>query len=171
MNEGYKLRSSIRTSLMRFVLMKGTAIALIGALLLLYGGIFLPVDVLSIWGFPLMLAGGGLIAAGLLPYRLLSRLERKPDELIVNTNELILISQGRPCLTIPCQSIARTAYIEYGRCYGIAIWLKTPIPEKVIVHTSRFPKRYQKNTHKYYDCTLFLPYFTERSFTTLQTTG
>jgi hypothetical protein len=168
MSDELKLRSSIHTPLMKSVLMKGSFLAAIGVSLLAYGGIFMPVQELNIWGFPLFMIGGGLITAGLLPYRRLRSLERKPDELILDNESLQFISKGVTCLTIPLKSIARTAYIEQKLNYGIGVWFKSPLPAQVIVHNNKFSLKKLHGTHKTYDCNLFFPYFSERSYNQLR---
>lgn len=148
--ETIKLRTSIKTPLMRRVVLRGSFLALLGAAILLYAGVVMPVDSLSIWGLPLLLVSGSLITLGLLPYRKLTRLEKKPDELIISENQIQYIVRGKSSLTIPQQNIARTAYVEHGNMYGICVWLKHPTPNK----NSRYD--------------LFFPYFSEKAALTLQ---
>jgi hypothetical protein len=167
MSDELKLRSSIHTPLMKSVLMKGSLLAAIGVSLLTYGGIFMPVEELNFWGFPLFLVGGGLITAGLLPYRRLRSLERKPDELLYNNESLQFVAKGARCLTIPLSSIARTAYMERGLNYGIGVWFKNPLPAQIVVHNNKFSLKRLQGTHKTYECDLFFPYFSERSYNQL----
>lgn len=158
MNNNLKLRSSIRSSLLRFTLWKGTLMAALGASVLLYAGLYMPVDTLNKWGLPMLLVGGGLITLGLLPYRKLKRLEIKPDELMLSETHLQFTSQGKLMITIPLQSIDKTAYLEEGRQYGIGVWLKKPLP--------RLPSSQQKMQR--FGCSLFFPYFSERAYTLLR---
>lgn len=158
-----KLRSSIKTSLMRHTLMKGTLLAIVGAGILVYAGIVMPKDTLSLWGLPLLLISGGLITWGMLPYRKLTRLEKKPDELVLTNSHLHYLPGGKPALTIPQQSIERIAYLDRGTIYGIAIELKHPSPEKVIVQNNFNAEQFEKRSRERYDCDLFFPFFSENS--------
>lgn len=153
-----KVRSSIKPRLMRHIILRGSIFAVMGSLIFLYAGIFMPVAILSAWGIPLLFIAGGLLAIGLLPYRRLSRLERKPDELAANESSLIFHHLGRPVMTIPVTSIKRMAYLDHGNKYGIGLWLKDPLPEKIIIHD----RRYKPDAS--FNADLFFSYFTERSY-------
>jgi hypothetical protein len=165
--EQLKLRTSIKETLKRFVLIRGTVLGIIGCILL-YAALFLPVDQLKIWGFPIILLAGGLIAVGFIPYRTLTKREHKPDELIIEGDyALHFNAQGEPTFTIPLSNVERYSYLEKGNLYGIGLWLKEP-NGKVEVHNEQFDlDKFQQNSQKKYECDLFLPYFTQRSYNIL----
>lgn len=140
-----KIRSSIKTSLKRYTLLRGSLLAVAGASILLFAGSWLPVDVLKIWGLPLLICGGGLITLGLLPYRKLSRLETKPNEIIVSDSCVHFVQNGKPMSAIPQKDIQRLSYLEQGRHYGICLLLKKPS-----------------------GVSLFFPYFSESAFEELK---
>lgn len=159
------LRSSIKTSLKRHALFKGTLFASLGAFLILYGGIFVPVAELTTWGLPLLLAGGTLITLGLRPYQRLSYLERKPNVLTISQEDLQFTTRGKLTLTIPWVSIEKITYVESRTEYGIRIHLKHPLPEKIMVHNPRFnSSRFQKDSRKKQQCDLFFPYFSRNAY-------
>jgi hypothetical protein len=139
------LRSSIRPSLKHSLLQRGTFLGFIGGLLFLLAGIFLPLPQLSIWGLPVLGAAFALITAGLLPYRRLSHLEMHPHEISLTEQRLRFSRSGKPSFTLPLSCIKRIDYRDAPRHYGIAIWLKNPLPAKE-------------------GCDIFLPYFSKRSF-------
>lgn len=155
--EPLKLRSSVKSSLKRYTLIRGTLIAGLGALLIVVTGIYLPVQEMQIWGLPILIMGLGLIAFGLMPYRRLSRLENSPNEVILFDDSFQFFSKGRKIYTVPFSSIDKTSLIDNGTDYGIAIWLKKSPEQKVIVHD-------KKLAYARKGCDIFLPYFTERSF-------
>jgi len=168
-NDSIKLFSSIKPALMRASLIRGTSIALCGVLLLVYGGTFLDVEMLSIWGVPLLLIGIGLIALGLIPYRKLCRFEKNPSELIIEERGFIqLVERGKLIYSIPIESIDQLDYYEQGNDYGICVTLKLDAEQKVIVHHGRFDAAaYQKSCRSTYGCDLYIPYFGRRAYTRL----
>lgn len=167
--ETLKLRSSVKSSLKKFVLIRGTVLAVLGVCILLYGALFLAVETLAVWGFPMLFVAIALIAIGLMPYRRLCRREKRPDEIVENGNLALHYNmEGRPTFTIPLVSIDRKAYVEKGRDYGIAIWLKQPLPQKLIVFNPNVDmEKYQQESLKRHGSDLFFPYFTERSYKAL----
>ncbi|MBA3957825.1 MAG: hypothetical protein H0X51_05460 [Parachlamydiaceae bacterium] len=164
--ETLKLRSSIKPSVMRRTVLYGTVCAAIGAFILLYSALFLSVETLSTWGLLILVVSGTLISVGLLPYRKLTRLERHPHELIaIEDQALQFYVRGQLVLTIPSISVQRYTYIVNGQDYGIAVHLKQPLPEKLVVHEHSFKMRkFQERSRKKYNCDLFFPYFSERSY-------
>ncbi len=161
-----KLRSSINSSLKRYVLLRGTFLAFLGMALIAYCGAFLAPETLHIWGLPAFLIGLALITVGLLPYRRLTQLELKPHEIILDdTSSLKFFSKGRPLFSLPFADIAKMEYIDEKYRYGIGLWLKKPFPEKILIHDSHFDmKAFQTRSQKKAGCDIFLPYFTKRSF-------
>lgn len=158
------LRSSIHTPLLRYTLWRGTVLAVIGALLLLVGGAFIPPHQLSLWGFPIFIIGIGLITWGMLPYRQLKRLENTPNMLAVDPDWIILSVKNTPTLSIPVAVIEKVHYIEDGKNYGIGVNLKKPTSLKVISHVKGLAMR----EFRHRDCDVFLPFFSIRSCATLE---
>lgn len=160
------LRSSISSSLLRNTLLRGFAVAFFGILILLCAGSYLPVEFLHRWGWSLFLISLGLITLGMLPYRRLSRLQIKPNELILSDSNHIVFSQrGRELLTIPMQSIARMSYIFHPRLYGIALWLRPAPLKPILVHQS--PKEIENMRRlgqQLGNADLFFPYFNQRAY-------
>lgn len=162
-----KLRSTIHSELKRFKLIRGTLLGGVGILWLAYFGSFLPLQVLEIWGLPIFFIGLGLILAGLLPYRQLNKLEIHPHEIVFDeANSLNMRLYGKSTWTLPSQAIERMAYISVDRStYGIAIWLKDSMPEKIIVHDLRFKMcQFLEISQRKQGCDLFLPYFSKTSY-------
>lgn len=158
------LRSSITSELMRSVLFRGTFFAAIGVGVLIYAATFLPFEHLSRWGWLIFICCGGCIALGLVPYRRLCRLERQPHRIQCDDTELLFYRQGKLVLRIPIVSIKKLGYFEKKGDYGIQVWLKDPIPEKVIVTDSSMDAaRFAKQSRTQYGCDFFLPYFTKKS--------
>lgn len=141
MNEDFlKLRSSIKSDLMKKALFRGSFLGGTGVIILLISGAFLPVDVLSFWGIPLFFLSMGLITFGMLPYRKLTRLEKVPDEIILSSKDLLVYRRkGKVIFTTPLSSISSCSYKDDESVYGIMITLK-------------------ENEKEY-----FFPYFTERA--------
>ncbi len=134
------LRSTIRPELMRRTLFRGSLIAGIGIIFLVLAGIFLPVGLLSLWGIPIYLFSLGLVTWGLLPYRKLTRLEKKPEKICISNDGLLTYQN----MIIPLLSIKSCEYIDDENRYGIKITLKGDLKGQ------------------------FFPYFSERSFNTIR---
>jgi hypothetical protein len=169
MQEVLKLYSSIDSNLMRKTLFKGFFFAFLGFFLILYTGIFFNRETLSTWGFTIFITGMGLMAWGLLPYRQLSRLASKPDEIIlVGTDHMEFYSKGKMLFRIPFQMIKKLSYIEQGKLYGIGLSLKSDSVETMIC---QFPKNLShlvKQTKQKFGTDFFFPYFSQRSFKEMQ---
>jgi len=157
------IRSSIKSSLKSHYLVRGTLLATLGALLMAIAGVFMSPQELSLWGLPIFLIAVGLITAGLLPYKRLCQLEKKPNEIQLNAKNIQYLNKGKITLTIPLGSIKRISYIQAKERYGIAIWLNKPVADKVMVHQ---PK-YKPQKISFIRCDIFLPYFSEYSCTEL----
>ena len=162
--ETLSVHSSISTDLLNRALKKGAWLGGIGGLLLIWGGTLLPLALLKIWGIPLFCTGMACISTGLLPYRKLTRLQLKPHAIHSHGDEWIFLRSGRPLLKIPLCSLEKMTYIEKDKIYGLGLWLKCPIVEKVKVlqpyfNYATFTKQSRK---KFEGCDLFLPYFSKR---------
>ncbi len=168
-HETLTMRSTISTGLKQHVLLKGTLFASCGGLLFLCGGLFLPVSVLAVWGPLFFIAGGFLIAYGLLPYRQLTRKEMVPDKLVVVENKHIdYIVKEKLMLKVPLSIISRAGFIEHPHEYGIGIWLKNPSKEKIIVCQPAYKVKNYLPLQGREGCDLFFPYFSNRSFKELE---
>lgn len=165
-----KLRSSIKPALKKSVLLRGTLLGISGLALWLYGGIYLPINVLTVWGWPILILGGVLIIFGLVPYRKLTRVENKPNELILtDLEELNIYVEGIPFLKVDFENIEEMAYLDDEKRYGIGLWIKNPKTKHIIIlHPLLDLNLYLKNTQKRYFCDIFLPYFSKRSFQELE---
>lgn len=150
--------------------MRGSILGFAGISLWLFGGIFLPMNVLSFYGWPIFILGGLLIIVGLLPYRKLLRLENKPHEVIVtDTEELFFALQGIPTLKIALENIEEMAYLDDDKRYGIGLWIKNPKNKNISLEFSALDlNRYLSECQKDYDCDVFFPYFSKRSFQELE---
>lgn len=149
------LRSSVKPSLKQHFLWRGSLLGLFGIILILFGGTFLKVHTLSIWGLPLLAGGFLLITWGLLPYRKLTILEIKPHLLELHPNFFLLTMHGKPRVSVPWSRVEKAEFVENASRYGIAIWLKNQ-GEKTIVYDPKIT--FDKEGY------LFLPYFSERAY-------
>lgn len=166
MSEILKIRSSLSTDLMRHVLMRGSLLAAIGIGLMAYAGTFFSLQTLHDWGWIIYALAIGLITFGLLPYRKLGRLEKKPHQIILGDDDtLIFYFQGKKTFSIPLEIIEKTDFQQDKYKYGIKIFLKKPVNNKIIIHDPSFNmQRFMAQSHKSYNCDLFLPYFSKRGF-------
>jgi len=165
--DSLRIFSTIKPVFMRAALMKGSLTAGSGVLLLAYCGTFIPADTLQVWGIPILLVGGLLITAGLLPYRKLCSMESNPSELVVVDGEFVqYIAGGKQVYSIPIESIDRYNYVDTDKEYGIAIHLHKEILKKIIIHNRKFNMElHQRDSQQKYGCDVFVPYFSRRAFT------
>jgi len=165
-----KIRSSIKPPLKRAVLFRGTVLGGMGGLLLLMGGVFIPLSLLKIFGLPLLIVAIFLITKGLLPYRRLCQMETKPNEIVLLGDDHLKFSMlGKHILTVPKSSIDEVKYIEKDNDYGIALWLKQTAPEKIVIHRQTFEiGKYQQESQKNHGCDLFFPFFNRHAYNTLR---
>lgn len=129
----------------------------------------MPPLLMGIWGLPLFLVGMGLIAWGLIPYRRLRSLEENPYRITLDgESSMTFISKGKPLFTVPRQAIGEMGYIEEENTYGIALHLKSPLPEKLQIENATFDlAEFRERSKKEHACDLFIPYFSQRSYSTL----
>lgn len=164
-----KLRSSIKPSLKKSVILRGSLLSALGVALWLFSGIFFSITTLSTWGWPIFLIGGILITIGLLPYRKLSRLENNPHEIVITDLDELYFSMGTPIFKIHLEKIEEMAFLDDEKRYGIGIWIKKPIDKNVIVlHPTLDFNAYLADCQKRYFCDIFFPYFSKRSFQELE---
>jgi hypothetical protein len=111
-----------------------------------------------------------MITLGLLPYKRLKRLEEKPNTITIEGEEWLHFSaKGKSLFSIPIPSIDHISYTNKTNHYGIAVFLKDPLPKKLRVQDTHFDlAAFYKQSHNQYQCDLFLPYFSQRSFNALQ---
>jgi hypothetical protein len=164
-----KLFSTIKPTLLRATLFRGTIFASLGVLLLIIVTTYFSVEVMMSWGVLFLFVGGGLMVYGLIPYRRLNKMEDDPSELILIDDEYLqLMTFGKQQYTIPLKMIQKTEYIDKGNDYGIAIWFVQDTDHKVIVHNQRMNMAHHlKICKKQYGCDLFIPYFGRRAYTRL----
>lgn len=165
-----KLSSSVRPSLKKSTIIRGTILGGLGVALWLYGGIFLTIETLTIWGWPILLIGGILIVLGLFPYRKLIRLENKPNEIVVtDLEELHFSLQGVPMFNVELENIEEMAFLDDDKRYGIGLWIKNPKTKYItVLHPSLDLNIYLNNCQKDYFCDLFFPFFSKRSYQELE---
>lgn len=164
-----KFYSTIKPSLYRSVLFRGSCIGGAGALLLLLSGTFFPLSFLEVGGIPLAFVSFSLIAIGLLPIRRLMRLSSQPDLLICQSSALFYHKKGKLVLQLPFSLITSLHFHQDGEQYGIGIKL------------SKIAKNHLQTLHPHVNLTsffersqaafpafdLFLPFFSEQISTDL----
>lgn len=160
------LHSTVKPEVKKNMLLRGSAIAAVGGLILLISGALTPPKDLEIWGWPIVIISFGLIALGLIPYRRLCRLEDRPNKLLLtDDNEIIYIHNDRKRVTIPYSAIEKMEYLQDNSLYGIGIWLKKAPEVKMAVHDPIFNfHTHQKRAKFRFGCDLFLPFFSEKAF-------
>ena len=138
-----------------------------GGGLLFVTGVFLPLEQLQVWGPVLFLVGITCIAIGLIPYRRLAALLIKPNKLVVDEELWQFIEGDRKLFSIPSNDVGRVEYVEDPKGYGIAILLKNPA-NKIQVHSKAAQLyRFQSNHFPSKPPHLYLPYFSQRAYLTL----
>ncbi len=159
------LRTSIKGDLKRFLILRGSLLALIGIALLVYSGAFISLQTLANWGIAIWFISFILIALGLIPYRRITRLEENPNTLtITDDGNLHYLRHGHDVLTFPLKSISKVSYVEEKGLYGIAVDLdpkeKPNIPNPPISVVMQMFLIPMKRRHKF---DRFFPYFSKRS--------
>lgn len=164
------LRSSVSRKLKRLALFQGFFLALIGAAAIVYGGAFLSLEQLKAWGFPIFILGFAMIAAGLLPYRKLCKLEMQPEKLaVIGERSIEYHARGKRILSLSLNAVLEIKFYEKGRVYGIGIDLKQPVTEKICIHWRNFNiKAFLKLSKRGCGSDLFFPYFSRRSASELK---
>lgn len=155
------VRTSVDKELLRRVVLRGSLIAAVGLLLMLFGN-GIPASHLSGWGAGIVLLSLALITLGLLPYRRLARLQLHPNELTLSEEELLYTRKKAPPLWIDRSSIADLRWLRRGELYGIAITLRPPATRRADLQQEVARWR------RLLDCDLFLPYFSKESCDQLQ---
>ena len=148
-----KIYSSVSPKVEKKALFKGSFIAGIGILLLALSGSFIKEPLLKIWGLPILVVSATLLTYGLLPYRRLMRLQKKPNEIIVSEELLQYIENNKRQITLPLSLIKKASYLEDKNDYGIGIWFKNgENSEKIIVHDFAFQLQKRVDESERYEC-------------------
>ncbi len=162
-SNGLILRSVIHSSVLENSLLKGSAIALIGVFLIFISYYHL-LPLSEAWANLFLWAGFLLIAAGLIPYKKLSRLQINPDILYVDDDEAHLIRAKVTRLSIPIEQIVDVAYMDTHGVNGLLLQLEKghniSIPKDIVKATQKLAS---KDPTKTYSNAILLPHFPERS--------
>lgn len=162
MEDAQKFYSSIKPEMKRNMLLRGSAIAGVGALIILLTGTLIPPHEMEYWGWPSLITSLGLITLGLLPYRRLCALEDNPNILVLTSDGIIYYHRQRKRLTLPFKSIEKIEYLQDQNLYGIGIWLKEDAAPPTIHDPLFNANSHQKRARKLFKTDLLLPFFTER---------
>lgn len=161
------IQSVVTSDVKRRLLFKGTCYAGLGAALLLLGGMYVPVAVMSYIGLPLLFISGGLILWGMVPYVRLAQLTSTPDHLVVTGDrQLHYVREGKPFLSVPLSAVDRLSYCDEGAGrYGIVADLVEGGIHQVSLHQQGgHMRRYLHHCKTIYHCDLFFPYFTQKGY-------
>lgn len=165
-----KLRSSIKPQILHTALIQGTILATMGMAILIFSGVFLPPEQLKFLGPFAILIALLLITLGLYPFQQLKKLETSPHEILFSSENHFLFSWKRkPLFIVSLETIEHLSYLCSGNQYGIAIVLKREGQRGITVCDPNFDlTKFQSSSQKKYECDLFLPFFTRRSFEELE---
>ncbi|MCB1136052.1 MAG: hypothetical protein KDK78_07285 [Chlamydiia bacterium] len=167
--ESLTLHSAIDPAVTRSLLRRGMLSAGLGALLLFWAGTQWSTEVLADWGWLALLVSVTLIALGLYPYRKLTQLELKPNQLVITTETITFLSKGKPFFVVPHGCIGSVAYYRDGTLYGIKVELASAGGEKIHVLEPKFDMgTYLARNQRRLACDLFFPFFSERAYKELQ---
>lgn len=156
--------STVTPSLLRKTLLKSFAISLLGLLILLGGGIFVHPTLLKTWGGIIFIVGLGLITFGWLPYRRLTYLAAKPNQIrITSEPSFQFISRGHMIFNLPINTIKKLIYVKDQKNYGIGIQLMPDFKKQL-----KGKNLYLSPSPQNPSLDLFLPYFSQRSFDELR---
>jgi len=164
MMDSITIRTTVTPQLKKSLLIRGSILALIGAGLLLYSGVFVTVQTLTKWGSAIFLISFLLIAWGLVPYRRLIKIEENPNQIVVTEDQMLHYHrQGKDILSFPLAAIEKVHFIEDVGLYGIALTLKAETQDQVSdpaisVITQMFLTK-MKRRHKF---DRFFPFFSKR---------
>ena len=143
---------------------RGVFLAISGAFLLLYGGIFTAAEELEKWGTTIWLVSISLIALGWIPYKRLCWLENHPDELIITDKDLLHYISSGPVVTIDLKQIDSVNYLEKRLLYGIAISFRRPLAHPLEQPKVSFSMRVLQSLFlRDVERDLFLPFFSEET--------
>jgi len=160
MKDSITIRTSIKPELKRFLLIRGSLLALIGVGLLLYSGVSIEVETLSHWGLAIFLTSILLIAWGLVPYRQITKMEENPNKIVITDDEMLHYHRhGKDVLTFPLSAIKEAHYIEDMGVYGITLTVKEKVPNPAISVIMQKFLFALKRRHKF---DRFFPFFSER---------
>jgi hypothetical protein len=107
-----RIRTTLSDFLMKRKLFTGFIIAFLGVIGMVSAGIYLPEPIMAKWGLIIYLLGFGLITLGLLPYRKLSRLQSKPNEIRISDHQLEFWAKDQCRLIIPLNSVKNITFNE-----------------------------------------------------------
>jgi hypothetical protein len=165
MKDTVQIRSTITSQLLKDSLIHGMALAIPGTVLLVWSGIWLPATSLGVWGFAIFVVGLWLITRGLAPYRKLLQLQAHPHLIIMDDEALHFLKKGQATLSIPRLSIDSINFQDDLASYGIAVRLAKKSGKKIVVQDSKLNgDAFLQDSRERFNCDLFLPYFSKRSF-------
>lgn len=169
-SDSVTIYTSIKPQLKRFVLLRGTLIALAGVALIVYAGAFLGPSTLNNWGLAIFLSGAFFIALGLIPYKRVARIEEAPNKIIVtDRRQLHYYRHGKDVWTLPLEAIEQVVEIDEPGFYGIGLKLSSE-------YTGALPKLsiigeiYARGIRSRHRVDVIFPYFSRHSYRELEET-
>lgn len=159
------IHTSVHHQLLRKKLMRGSFLASIGGCIILFFGMFAPVNLLDQWGMLTILTGFVLIAWGLIPYRKLNRLLSSPNSLRISIEGISYVDRSREMFFIPLKSIEQIHFIDRKDRYGIGVQLKNKLKQKIQILDPRFkPKSFLFYSKQVGNSDVYLPFFSKRAY-------
>jgi len=164
MDDYLQIQTTITHFYLKSILYKGFCYAFLGVLILLIGGVFLPEPLMQRWGWLIYFSAFFFITYGLLPYRKITRLQNKPNEIKLTSRSFLEFwSQTHFQFAIPLHLINSVRYFQKNKKYGMVLKL-TDFPENLRDNLSKFYIEMDKSKKEM----IFL-YFSKRSCQELDT--
>jgi hypothetical protein len=158
------LYTSIKPQILKKSLFIGSSFSITGAFCIVLSGAWLSMDTLQTYGIWILLTSFIVMSLGLLPFRRLKKLSQNPDHIQIHEEYFTVYSQEKKILSIPFNAIQELEYAEYKKRYGMSIFFKDALKEKICIHCRDFDmKSIQKKSRQEWGCSIFLPFYSERS--------
>lgn len=115
-----KVYTAIDPLLKKQLLWRGTIVAVGGALILIFCGIFCPTQVLTQWGWAIFAFAIFLIIIGQLPYKKVCSLENEPSSFLINDqNECLYFEKGIIQRHFNFDHVEKFSYCQRGGFFGL----------------------------------------------------
>lgn len=144
----YVIRSSIKPEIMRKSVRRAFILGTLGCLILFVSYSFVPKVFFDRWGFVFFFLAYFIIILGFASYLRLCKKEKRPDELVITSEEdkICYYKKNKLVLKIPIKNVRAVGYEEDPKHYGISLTLQNEQEKRV----------------------LYFPFFSRRSYLSLK---
>lgn len=162
------LQTEITSSLRKKLFLQGTFGLILGALLGIISAFFYHISPFNYFLLGMVITSFCLLA-GWRRFQKMIQFDTHPDALIVMENGLAYKKKGEVVFILPFSLITSFTYRKNTKDYGLGVFLKHSVSEKILIKDRSFNLlHFHKMSKRKYQCDLFFLYVPEYEYESLK---